>query len=226
MEAFAGTDGLGNPSYVVVGKRWGAGAARTEERDVRKKEARYPNTINKLSQFAAGENNAFDAGMMREKVTVSAEPTNGGDRLEFTRQGVYNRWLDFGPSLLRVCMTATAATTGEPAETDFVVRQSATLFDAQSPLVLASGETLGPITVAFQTYGELTPARDNAIFICHALTGDAHVAGRHQADERKPGWWDGFVGPGKAIDTDRYFVICANILGFGPVGLFTSMACR
>lgn len=110
-------------------------------------------------------------------------------------------------------MSASAATADEASQSDFVVRQSATLFDAQSPLMLASGETFGPITVAFQTYGDLTPARDNAIFICHALTGDAHVAGRHHPDERKPGWWDAFVGPGKAIDTSRYFVICANVLG-------------
>ena len=110
-------------------------------------------------------------------------------------------------------MGTTAATAGDPAETDFVQRQSVTLFDARHPLTLTSGALLGPITVAFQTYGELSAARDNAVFICHALTGDAHVAGRRGPDDRKPGWWDGFVGPGKAIDTNRYFVICANILG-------------
>ena len=80
-------------------------------------------------------------------------------------------------------------------------------------LKLESGKTIGPVQVAYETYGTLSPRRDNAIFICHALTGDAHVAGRHSADEKKAGWWDGFVGPGKGIDTDRYFVICANILG-------------
>jgi len=110
-------------------------------------------------------------------------------------------------------MTAPTATADESSDTGFVLRQSATLFDAQSPLTLTSGETIGPITVAYQTYGQLTPERDNAIFICHALTGDAHVSGRHSAEERKPGWWDAFVGPGKAIDTDHYFVVCANILG-------------
>ncbi|QDT34871.1 homoserine O-acetyltransferase MetX [Thalassoglobus polymorphus] len=95
----------------------------------------------------------------------------------------------------------------------FVERQSATLFAPPSPLVLESGETLGPITVAYQTYGTLSPRKDNVIYICHALTGDAHVAGRHNEKERKPGWWNGFIGPGKAIDTNRYFVVCSNILG-------------
>lgn len=88
-----------------------------------------------------------------------------------------------------------------------------TLFEPPNELVLEGGRRLGPITVAYETLGTLSPQKDNAIFICHALTGDAHVAGRHKADDRKPGWWDGFVGPGKGIDTDRYFVICANALG-------------
>ncbi len=94
-----------------------------------------------------------------------------------------------------------------------VQRQYVTLFEPPHVLVLESGEQLGPITVSYQTYGTLTERRDNAIYICHALTGDAHVSGRHAADDRKPGWWDEFIGPGKAIDTNRYFVICANVLG-------------
>lgn len=94
-----------------------------------------------------------------------------------------------------------------------VQRQYATLFEPPHVLVLESGKSLGPITVAYQTYGELSPRKDNAVYICHALTGDAHVAGRRTPQDRKPGWWDGFVGPGKAIDTDKYFVICSNILG-------------
>lgn len=92
-------------------------------------------------------------------------------------------------------------------------RQHVTLFDAETPLTLASGAKLGPLQVAYETFGELSPRKDNVIFICHALTGDAHVAGRHSPDDRKPGWWDGFVGPGKAIDTNLYHVICANVLG-------------
>ena len=111
-------------------------------------------------------------------------------------------------------MSTEMADTDDSATDDgFVARQSATLFDSAQPLVLESGETLGPIQVAYQTYGKLSPRKDNTVFICHALTGDAHVAGRHHEDDRKPGWWDGFIGPGKAIDTNRYFVVCANILG-------------
>lgn len=94
-----------------------------------------------------------------------------------------------------------------------VQTQFATLFEPPFELTLESGIRLGPITVAYETYGELSQQKDNAIFVCHALTGDAHVAGKHSADSRKSGWWDGLVGPGKALDTDHYFVICANVLG-------------
>jgi len=96
---------------------------------------------------------------------------------------------------------------------EFVERQVATLFEPPAGLVLESGATIGPIQVAYETYGTLSARKDNVIYICHALTGDAHVSGRYAATDRKPGWWDGFVGPGKAIDTDKYFVICSNVLG-------------
>jgi homoserine O-acetyltransferase len=79
-------------------------------------------------------------------------------------------------------------------------------------LVLESGEKLGPITVAYETYGQLNDQRSNAILILHALSGDAHAAGFHEGDE-KPGWWDEMIGPGKAFDTNRYFIICSNVLG-------------
>jgi homoserine O-acetyltransferase len=81
-----------------------------------------------------------------------------------------------------------------------------------SPLVLESGETLSSLTLAYETYGILNSGKSNAILVCHALSGDAHAAGFHQGDE-KPGWWDSVIGPGKALDTDRYFVICSNVLG-------------
>ena len=81
------------------------------------------------------------------------------------------------------------------------------------PLLLDCGRSLSPITQAYETYGELSPERDNAVLIFHALTGDAHAAGYHDPSDRRPGWWDIMVGPGKAFDTDRYFVICINVLG-------------
>lgn len=100
-----------------------------------------------------------------------------------------------------------------PASMENVQRQTAVLFSDPDHLVLESGATLGPITVSYETYGELSPRKDNVIYICHALTGDAHVAGRNAPEDRKPGWWDGFIGPGKAIDTNKYFVVCSNVLG-------------
>jgi len=96
---------------------------------------------------------------------------------------------------------------------EFVQRQYATLFEPPQNLILEGGASLGSITVSYETYGTLSPKKDNVIYICHALTGDAHVAGRHTAEDRKPGWWDGFIGPGKAIDTNKYFVVCSNVLG-------------
>ena len=78
---------------------------------------------------------------------------------------------------------------------------------------LDSGRTLGPITVRYETYGSLNEARTNAVLILHALSGDAHAAGLHGARDKAPGWWDGMIGPGKAFDTERYFVVCANVLG-------------
>lgn len=89
----------------------------------------------------------------------------------------------------------------------------ATLFEPPHELTTSGGSKLGPIQVAYETYGELSPERDNAIFVCHALTGDAHAAGLHAPGDRKAGWWDPFIGPGKGLDTNEYFVICANVLG-------------
>jgi len=79
-------------------------------------------------------------------------------------------------------------------------------------LKLECGDKLGPVTIAYETYGKLNEDRTNAILICHALSGDAHAAGFHKGDE-KPGWWDEMIGPGKAFDTDKYFIICSNIIG-------------
>ncbi|ADJ25703.1 homoserine O-acetyltransferase [Dehalogenimonas lykanthroporepellens BL-DC-9] len=79
-------------------------------------------------------------------------------------------------------------------------------------LVLDSGEAIAPVILAYETYGRLNEDRSNAVLICHALTGDAHVAGINAATG-KQGWWDSMVGPGKAFDTDKYFIICSNVLG-------------
>lgn len=79
-------------------------------------------------------------------------------------------------------------------------------------MTLSLGEKLGPITVAYETYGTLNPDKSNAILILHALSGDAHAAGYHVGD-KKPGWWDQMIGPGRAFDTNKYFVICSNVLG-------------
>ena len=81
--------------------------------------------------------------------------------------------------------------------------QTVQLFEPPASLTLAGGGTLDAVTGAFETYGTLSPERDNAIFICHALTGDAHAAGRRVGDPDSLGWWDDFVGPGKGLDTDR-----------------------
>lgn len=86
------------------------------------------------------------------------------------------------------------------------------VYTFSSPLTLESGAVLPSVTVAYETYGSLNPDHSNAILICHALTGDAHVAGYHEGDD-KPGWWEMVIGPGKAFDTDRFFIICSNVLG-------------
>jgi homoserine O-acetyltransferase len=85
-------------------------------------------------------------------------------------------------------------------------------FGAAEPLRLDAGLELGPWQVAYQSYGELNADRSNAILVCHALTGDQHAANRHPLTG-KPGWWDTLIGPGRPVDTDRFFVICANVVG-------------
>ena len=85
-------------------------------------------------------------------------------------------------------------------------------FAHNKDFVLESGKKFGPITVAYETYGEINKEKNNIILVTHALTGDSHVA-KHSEDDPKPGWWDKFVGPGKMIDTNKYFVICSNVFG-------------
>ncbi len=92
-----------------------------------------------------------------------------------------------------------------------IVKTEYAQFDVE--LQLESGRVLGPLTLAYETYGHLNSARSNAILVTHAWTGDAHAAGRHAESDRRPGWWDDMIGPGKVLDTNRYFVICSNVLG-------------
>ena len=94
-----------------------------------------------------------------------------------------------------------------------VKEQFVTLCESPDELILDSGKKLGPITIAYETYGELNPEKDNAILILHALSGDHHAAGYYKPDDKKPGWWDEFIGPGKAFDTDNYYIICTNCIG-------------
>ena len=117
-------------------------------------------------------------------------------------------------------MTSTAALAGAPAEaeTSSASNQAdnpqslVARFPADQPLHLDSGASLAPLQVAYQTYGALNAEKSNAILVCHALTGDQHVANVHPVTA-KPGWWEILIGPGRPIDTDKYFVICPNVLG-------------
>jgi homoserine O-acetyltransferase len=99
-----------------------------------------------------------------------------------------------------------------------IVETKFAYFDTE--LRLESGRILGPITLAYETYGELNKDRSNAVMVTHAWTGSAHLAGRHSDDDKKLGWWDAIVGPGRLLDTNKYFVICSNIIGscYGSTG--------
>lgn len=104
------------------------------------------------------------------------------------------------------------ATDNKHSSVGRVEKQYYTFAHPPEKLILESGAELGPVTVAYETYGTLSKEKDNCILVAHAFSGDSHAAGYYQEDE-KPGWWESMVGPGKGIDTDRYFVICPNILG-------------
>ncbi len=94
-----------------------------------------------------------------------------------------------------------------------VEKQVYTFAEPPHEMILECGEKLGPISISYETYGKLNQDKSNVILVCHALSGDSHVAGYYSKDDPKPGWWDIMVGPEKGIDTDKYFVICSNILG-------------
>lgn len=86
-------------------------------------------------------------------------------------------------------------------------------FAEKEPMKLESGKTLGPITLFYETYGTLNKKRDNVILICHALTGNAHVAGKLPGEKVTSAWWNPLIGKGKVFDTDKYFIVCSNLLG-------------
>ena len=98
----------------------------------------------------------------------------------------------------------------EPGEVGLVESHD---FVCPQPFRFESGQTLPGFTLRYETYGHLNAAHDNAVLICHALSGDHHCAGIHALTDPKPGWWNNFIGPGKAVDTNHFFVVCANVLG-------------
>ena len=128
-------------------------------------------------------------------------------------------------------MIARMATLAPKADAGSVGVVETQFLDLPGPLKLDCGRSLHPVRVAYETYGTLSPARDNVILVCHALSGDAHAAGfaknppaestrdgfaaedRDRKSGRGLGWWDGMIGPGKAFDTDRFFVVSTNLLG-------------
>jgi homoserine O-acetyltransferase len=98
-----------------------------------------------------------------------------------------------------------------PADSVGIV--TAQVLDISSPVTLSSGRTLAEVRIVYETYGTLNPERNNAVLICHALSGHHHAAGYHSETDDKPGWWDYYIGPGKPIDTNRFFVVSLNNIG-------------
>jgi len=112
-------------------------------------------------------------------------------------------------------MNKQAQTDPAPGSAGVVEKLFYTFAEPPQQMVLESGARLGPITIAYETWGRLSKNRDNTILVAHAFSGDSHAAGYYADDpaDAKPGWWDSLIGPGKGLDTSKYFVICANILG-------------
>jgi homoserine O-acetyltransferase len=103
-------------------------------------------------------------------------------------------------------------TTARGSEGLGIVETEYHTFAQHNGFTTEGGKTLSPVTLAYETYGELNADKSNAVLVLHALTGDAHAAGRHVRD-KGPGWWDNMIGPGRAFDTNKYFMICSNVLG-------------
>ncbi|TGN08192.1 homoserine O-acetyltransferase MetX [Leptospira ilyithenensis] len=106
-------------------------------------------------------------------------------------------------------MSTTASSEHKDPQSVGIVETKIARFDS---LTLDNGEIISPLEIAYETYGTLSEKKDNAILVCHALSGDAHAAGFHEGDKR-PGWWDFYIGPDKAFDTDKYFIISSNVIG-------------
>src|SRR5690606_31795952 len=98
----------------------------------------------------------------------------------------------------------------EPGEVGRVAPRD---YVSDEPFGCEHGQELPGFTLRYETYGRLNAAGDNAVLVCHALSGDHHCAGIHSLNDRKPGWWNNLIGPGKAVDTNKFFVLCANVLG-------------
>src|SRR6188474_1640392 len=116
-----------------------------------------------------------------------------------------------GSAMVEAQLSVRPESTGHMREADNP-QSPVARFGRDKPLKLDAGVELAPFQIAYQTYGTLNPQRSNAILVCHALTGDQHVNNVHPVTD-KPGWWDSIIGPGKPIDTERYFVICPNVVG-------------
>jgi len=104
----------------------------------------------------------------------------------------------------------TESTEAQPGEVGLVQWRD---FHWEEDFRCESGDSIRGFTIRYETYGKLNSGKDNAVLICHALSGDHHCAGIHSLKDRKPGWWNNLIGPGKAVDTNKYFVICSNCLG-------------
>ncbi len=138
---------------------------------------------------------------------MSAETRDRETEYTGAEQGETPQW----PHLTLVTQDEGEAPFGaDPRSVGLVQTQ---ILEVPGLFTLESGRSLDGLTIAYETYGTLNARRDNAILLCHALSGDAHAAGYHTPHDRRPGWWDTMVGPGKAFDTSRYFVICSNVLG-------------
>ncbi|HEU5360495.1 MAG TPA: homoserine O-acetyltransferase [Candidatus Deferrimicrobiaceae bacterium] len=101
----------------------------------------------------------------------------------------------------------------EPGSVGLIKKKYYTFAEPPHEMPLDCGAKLGPITLAYETYGKLNRDRSNAILILHALSGDSHAAGRYAETDKHAGWWDNTIGPGKAFDTDKYFILCSNVIG-------------